>query len=105
MHILFIHLFDFILDGEHIAVASHDGIIYVHAVYDEGTTYRRVGCCSVSFWIPSMELKLYFTVEWLIKIKGKINALHPRSIHTLVQNILLQTASNKILWYVGWDPL
>lgn len=48
-HILFTDLFDFILDGEHIAVASHDGSIYVHAVYDEGTTYRRVGCCSVSF--------------------------------------------------------
>ena len=41
-------LFDFPLDGEHIAIASHDGSIYVHAVYDEGTTYRRVGCCSVS---------------------------------------------------------
>ena len=34
-------------DGEHIAIASQDGNIYVHAVYDEGTTYRRVGCCSV----------------------------------------------------------
>lgn len=33
-------------DGEHIAIASHDGNIYVHAVYDEGSTYRRVGCCS-----------------------------------------------------------
>ena len=43
------NLFDLILDGEHIAVASHDGSIYVHAVYDEGTTYRRVGCCMVSF--------------------------------------------------------
>ena len=35
-------------DGEHIAIASHDGNIYVHAVYDEGSAYRRVGCCSVS---------------------------------------------------------
>lgn len=35
-------------DGEHIAIASHDGNIYVHAVYDEGLAYRRVGCCSVS---------------------------------------------------------
>jgi len=33
-------------DGEHIAIASQDGNIYVHAVYDEGMTYRRVGCCS-----------------------------------------------------------
>ncbi|XP_058970636.2 77 kDa echinoderm microtubule-associated protein [Pocillopora verrucosa] len=33
-------------DGEHIAIASQDGNISVHAVYDEGTTYRRVGTCS-----------------------------------------------------------
>ena len=41
-------LFDFLSDGEHIAIASQDGNISVHAVYDEGTTYRRVGTCSVS---------------------------------------------------------
>lgn len=33
-------------DGEHIAIASRDGNIYIHAVYDEGLAYRRVGCCS-----------------------------------------------------------
>ena len=38
----------FLSDGEHIAIASEDGNIYVQAVYDEGTTYRRVGRCSVS---------------------------------------------------------
>lgn len=36
-----------VVDGEHIAVGSQDGNIYIHAVYDDGMTYRRVGCCSV----------------------------------------------------------
>ncbi|XP_048581146.1 echinoderm microtubule-associated protein-like 4 isoform X2 [Nematostella vectensis] len=33
-------------EGEHVAIASKDGNIYVHSVYDDGMTYRRVGCCS-----------------------------------------------------------
>lgn len=50
-------------DGEHIAIASQNGNIYVHAVYDDGTTYRRVGCCSVSL---SLLFLLCFVVFLLV---------------------------------------
>lgn len=36
------------LDGNFLAIGSHDNCIYIHAVSDSGRKYARVGRCSVS---------------------------------------------------------
>lgn len=51
----------FCLDGNFLAIGSHDNYIYVYAVAENGRKYSRVGKCSVStcIYIPSLIL-VYF---------------------------------------------
>lgn len=41
----------FDLDGNFLAIGSHDNYIYIYAVSENGRKYSRVGKCSVSPWI------------------------------------------------------
>lgn len=36
------------LDGNFLAVASHDNFVYIYAVTENGRKYSRVGKCTVS---------------------------------------------------------
>lgn len=40
---LFVHL-----DGNFLAVSSHDNFVYIYAVTENGRKYSRVGKCTVS---------------------------------------------------------
>lgn len=43
----------FYLDGNFLAIGSHDNYIYIYAVAENGRKYGRVGKCSVSAFIYS----------------------------------------------------
>lgn len=45
---IFFRLLFFYLDGNFLAIGSHDNYIYVYAVAENGRKYSRVGKCSVS---------------------------------------------------------
>lgn len=48
----------FYLDGNFLAIGSHDNYIYVYAVAENGRKYSRVGKCSVSTCIYILPLIL-----------------------------------------------
>lgn len=41
-----------LLDGNFLAVASHDNFVYIYAVTEGGRKYSRVGKCTVSEFNP-----------------------------------------------------
>lgn len=47
-HTFFLSSFLFYLDGNFLAIGSHDNYIYIYAVAENGRKYSRVGKCSVS---------------------------------------------------------
>lgn len=52
----------FSLDGNFLAIGSHDNYIYIYAVAENGRKYSRVGKCSVSsvfFTLPSSPSPLW----------------------------------------------
>lgn len=48
-----------LLDGNFLAVASHDNYVYIYAVTENGRKYSRVGKCTVSV----LDAKLYHETE------------------------------------------
>lgn len=48
------------IDGNFLAIGSHDNYIYIYAVAENGRKYSRVGKCSVSTCIYNPPLILYF---------------------------------------------
>lgn len=49
-----------LLDGNFLAIGSHDNYIYIYAVAENGRKYSRVGKCSVSAFFHSSLLRMDF---------------------------------------------
>lgn len=45
---LLTNIITFLLDGNFLAIGSHDNYIYIYAVTESGRKYSRMGKCSVS---------------------------------------------------------
>lgn len=55
------------LDGNFLAVASHDNFIYIYAVTENGRKYSRVGKCTVSRH-QNFKIQL-FSIQWSFRDK------------------------------------
>lgn len=59
LHFVLLCVFLFYLDGNFLAIGSHDNYIYIYAVAENGRKYSRVGKCSVSTCIYAPPLPYF----------------------------------------------